>query len=137
MFELIKNINIKDSKSWENKIFLTFDIDWCSDEVLEYTLDLLDQFDAKATFFVTHQTKLLDRIEKNENFELGIHPNFNFLLNGDFRYGKSMGEIVRYYLEIVPNAVSVRSHSMTQNSNILDLFRKNGLKFVTFQNGLV
>jgi len=38
MFELIKNIDIKDPNSWQNKIFLTFDIDWCSDEVLEYTL---------------------------------------------------------------------------------------------------
>ena len=87
MFELIKDINIKDSKSWENKIFLTFDLDWCSDEVLEYTLNLLEQFNVKAIFFITHYTKLLDRMKKNESFELGIHPNFNFLLNGDFRYG--------------------------------------------------
>ena len=112
-----------------NSTIFTFDIDWCSDEVLEYTLDLLDQFDAKAIFFVTHHTKLLNRIEKNKNFELGIHPNFNFLLNGNFRYGKSIDEIVKYYLEIVPNAKSVRSHSLTQSSPILDAFKSLGLKY--------
>ena len=127
MFEIIKNIDIKDSKSWENRIFLTLDLDWCSDEVLEYTLDLLEEFKIKATFFVTHNTKLLEKMQKN--YELGIHPNFNFLLNGDFRYGKNIEEVVKYYLDIIPNAISVRSHSITQSSRILDVFEKNGLVF--------
>ena len=118
MFETIQNVK-------EDKIFLTFDLDWCSDEVLEFLLDILE--DIKATFFVTHKTKLLKRMEKS-NFELGIHPNFNFLLNGDFRYGKNIEEVLKYYLDIV-EAKSVRSHSMTQNSNILDIFFKNGLQF--------
>lgn len=34
VFENIKNISIKDKASWRDKIFLTFDVDWASDEVL-------------------------------------------------------------------------------------------------------
>ena len=40
----------------------------------------------------------------NQNIELGIHPNFNPLLNGDFRYGKSIDEVIKYYKKIAPEA---------------------------------
>src|SRR5688572_30631364 len=91
---------------YENKLFLTFDIDWASDHVLNHTIDLLEKFDVCATFFVTHETPLLNKIRRNPKFELGIHPNFNFLLNGDFRHGKNPEEVVEYYLKMVPDAVS-------------------------------
>jgi hypothetical protein len=68
-------------------------------------------------------------MRKNPNIELGIHPNFNFLLNGDFRYGKSVEEVIKYYKDIIPEALSVRSHSMTQSSFILDKFEKYGLLY--------
>ena len=123
MFEIIQNV-----KDYEDEIFLTFDLDWCSDEVLEYLLDILEESGIKATFFVTHKTKVLRKMEKNKNFELGIHPNFNFLLNGHFNDGKNIDEVIKYYLDIV-QAKSVRSHSMTHNSNILDAFLKYGLEF--------
>jgi len=126
---MISNIDLKNSSSWKNKIFLTFDMDWCSDEVLDYTLDILEEKSIQATFFVTHKTELLTRMRKNSNIELGIHPNFNFLLNGDFRYGKNIDEVIEYYLKIVPEAKSVRAHSLTQNSNIINNFKKLGLKF--------
>jgi hypothetical protein len=110
-------------------IIFTFDLDWCSDEVLSYTLDLIEKYNVKAIFFVTHKTKLLERMRKNPNIELGIHPNFNFLLNGDFRYGKNINEVIKYYKDIIPEAKSVRNHSITQNSIILDGFYKYGLKY--------
>ena len=95
--------------------------------MLSYTLDIIEKHNIKATFFVTHETKLLVRMWNNPNIELGIHPNFNPLLNGDFRYGKNFEEVIEYYKNIVPEAVGVRSHSMTQNSPILDTFEKFGL----------
>lgn len=139
-FENIKNINLENSSSWEDKIFLTFDIDWCSDEVLSFTLDIIEKNNIKATFFVTHETKLLDRMRANPNIELGIHPNFNPLLNGDFRYGKNIDEVVGYYKNIVPEAVSVRSHSLTQSGVIFPIFEKNNLiyecnTFIPLQGG--
>ena len=128
-FENIKNINLNARSSWQDKIFLTFDIDWCSDNVLLYTLNFIEEYNLKATFFITHETQLLERMRDNKNIELGIHPNFNPLLSGDFRYGKNIDEVVSYYKKIVPEAVSVRSHSMTQNSLMLDSFEKFGLTY--------
>jgi len=87
-FEKIKTINVKNKPSWDGKLFLTFDVDWCSDEVLSYTLDIVEKYDINSTFFITHQTALLDRMRENPKIELGIHPNFNPLLNGDFQYGR-------------------------------------------------
>jgi len=128
-FGNIKHINLNALSSWQDKIFLTFDIDWCSDKVLLYTLNFIEKYNLKATFFVTHETNILERMRDNENIELGIHPNFNPLLSGDFIYGKNIDEVVSYYKKIVPEAVSVRSHSMTQNSLILDSFEKFGLTY--------
>jgi hypothetical protein len=115
--------------NYENKLFLTFDIDWASDEVLNFTVDFLEKQGVCATFFVTHETPVLKRIRNNPKFELGIHPNFNFLLNGDFRYGKNPLEVIEYYLNMVPDAISVRCHSVTYNSQILDTLFAKGLKY--------
>jgi len=95
-FENIKNINIENHLSWENKIFLTFGLDWCSDEVLFYTLEIIEKYDIKATFFITHYTSLLEKIRKNSNIELGIHTNFNYLLSGDFRYGQNVNLVKNF-----------------------------------------
>lgn len=119
----------KIKKNIEKNIFLTFDIDWASDQVLNYTLNLIENLNVKATFFVTHKTPVLERIRENPNIELGIHPNFNFLLNGDFRYGKTYESVIEYYLKIVPDAVSVRSHSLVQSSNILNFFDVKNIKY--------
>ena len=129
MFRNIKDIKIGNNSSWKGKIFLTFDTDWCSDEVLSYALNIIDKHDIKATFFVTHETKLLERMREKSNIELGIHPNFNPLLNGSFRYGKNVDEVIDYYKKIIPEAESVRSHSVTQSSPILESFARHGLKF--------
>ena len=141
-FGKICDIRLNDSSSWEKSVFLTFDIDWCSDFVLSSTLDLIENYDISATFFVTHHTTLLERMRENPKIELGIHPNFNPLLEGDFRYGKNAREVVEYYMNIVPDAVSVRSHSMTQNSRLLDIFSEFDLKydcnhFIPYNSGIV
>ena len=128
-FSKINEINLLGINSWKDKIFITFDIDWCSDEVLEYTLSIIENYNIKATFFVTHQTKLLKRMKENKNIELGIHPNFNFLLNGDFRQGKTVKEVVKYYKEFVPNAITVRSHSLTQGGSIFPIFEEEGFLY--------
>ena len=128
-FGNIKDIKIEDLTTWKDKIFLTFDLDWVIDPVLEETLDILDEYDLPATIFVTHETKLLDRMRKNPNIELGIHPNFNFLLEGDFRYGKTYEEVILYYKDIVPEAISLRSHSMTNNSRISNSLDKLGISY--------
>ncbi|MBK7450428.1 MAG: hypothetical protein IPJ47_13810, partial [Anaerolineales bacterium] len=102
---------------------MTFDIDWAHDDVLNDTIDLVEEANIAATWFVTHETPLLSRLRANSKFELGLHPNFNFLLEGDIRNGKNCHEVIDRMYAIVPEAVSARSHSMTQNSGILELFK--------------
>ncbi|MCM8537814.1 MAG: hypothetical protein NE334_17865 [Lentisphaeraceae bacterium] len=128
-FSKISEINLVEDDTWKNKTFLTFDIDWAEDFVLEPLIDLLTEQDVKATWFITHDTPLLKRLRGNKNFELGIHPNFNNLLMGDKSQGATHTEIIHKLLDIVPEAVSVRSHSVCQSSRILHSFFEAGLKY--------
>lgn len=123
----ISEIELSNQDNVSENVYLTFDIDWASDEVLNYTLDILEENNSCATFFVTHETILLNRIRGNSNFELGIHPNFNFLLNGSHEKGSDYKEVIQKLMDIVPEAKSVRSHSMTQSSYILEAFKEFGL----------
>jgi hypothetical protein len=127
IFQNIKDINLK--SKIKNNIYITFDIDWASDEVLSHTLDIIEKYNIKATFFVTHATKLLQRMINNPNIELGIHPNFNPLVNGDFRYGRNIKEVLEYYLKIVPDAVSIRSHDLMQKSELINLLATYNIKY--------
>ena len=126
-FAKISEIDPSETSSWRNRIFLTFDVDWAHDEILSDTLDLVEQAGVSATFFMTHETPLIERIYANEKLEMGIHPNFNFLLQGDSRKGKNISEIISNLMNVIPDCKSVRSHSITQSGPISDAFRKVGI----------
>ena len=128
-FETINTISIYNPSTWKNKLFLTFDVDWASDKVLSFTLDILEKYSIKATFFITHETTLIKRMADNPNIEVGIHPNFNHLLDGDARYGKNMAEVLKNFKKLSLNSCSVRSHSMVQGTQLLELFEKHKLVF--------
>ena len=126
-FSVISEVSVDDPETWQDKLFLTFDVDWAHDDILEDTIDLIEKADVSATWFVTHITPLLERLRSNPKFELGIHPNFNFLLDGDSTNGKNAKEIVGRLLDIVPEAKSVRSHSVAQNAYMMLYFQRVGL----------
>lgn len=124
----ISDIDIDIRDTWENKVFLTFDIDWVVDEVIADTLDLIRQHAASnVTFFVTHDSPLIQDMRSDSNIELGIHPNFNPLL--DNKGDKNADEVIQDLLSIVPEAVSVRSHSLTQSSLLYVKYQNTGLQF--------
>lgn len=83
-----------------------------------------------VTWFVTHETPLFARLRSNPEFELGIHPNFNFLLSGDRRAVRNATEAVDQMMTIVPEVKSVRSHSTTQSSCLLNLFALRGMSAI-------
>lgn len=126
-FGVISEVHPRESSTWENRFFLTLDFDWAGDDILTDAIDLVEQAGVAATWFVTHDTPLLARLRANSKFELGIHPNFAFLLNGDSRNGKNPEEVVNRLLAIVPEAKCVRSHSMLQSSKLLQVFADLGL----------
>jgi len=126
---VLSKINPDNEKTWEGKIFVTFDVDWAHDEVIHDSLELIRSVQAETTWFVTHKTPLLAELQRDPSFELGIHPNFNPLLNGDSN--TSSEKIIADCLSIVPTARSVRSHSLTQNERLVDQFWTAGLTHIS------
>ena len=125
----IDTIDPADETTWAESLFVTVDLDWCADEILADTLDLLDRSRAPATLFVTHDTPVLDRIRNNPLWELGIHPNFNPLLSGDASGGADATEVIGRCLDLVPGARSVRSHALVQSTYLLREFSRLGLRY--------
>lgn len=124
------DIDLQNSNSWKGKAILSFDIDWAIDPVIDDVLDLLDEARIKATFFVTHQTETLNRIRANSKYELGIHPNFNPLIEKGPN-ALSARETLVQILKIVPEAKVLRSHGMTHSGRWLSLYRELGIEFLS------
>jgi hypothetical protein len=106
---------------YSKKIFIICDLDWANDQVFEHTIEFLEMNNIKATFFITHETQLLNYLRKNPNFELGIHPNFKplfFLSDKNVNY--DINSVLKNLINIVPEAKSIRTHCLVQ-STILDL----------------
>lgn len=104
-------------------VHLTFDIDWASDEEINEVLALIIGYKIKCTLFMTHETKLIDKIRKYSQYiEVGIHPNFGvgstqmpwakrkFLKL--FNYQPSIYSVIDYLLNLFPEAKSFRTHAM-------------------------
>ena len=141
MTALISKVTPKDPHSYSDPI-ITFDIDWAHDEVIADLIDLVDQAKISAVWFITHATNLIERLRKNSKYEIGIHPNFNRLLDGDTSNGKTQMEIVDRLLNLVPEATSIRSHSLTQSSRLSQLFLAKGIThesndYIPASSGLV
>lgn len=112
----------------EKTIFLTFDMDWASDEVLHDFYNLLCALDVCGTLNVTHHTTLLDMFRKENRLELGIHPNFNMLLEGTVK-GESYEDVIDELQVIVPEAVTCRAHALTNSSKIKMKYVQCGVKY--------
>ena len=102
-------------------ICITFDVDWATEEALEYVIKKLEKNDINATFFATHDSKLLKSVNKSQ-FEVGIHPNFN---NSNCDFSSPIQNLIKIY----PNAIGGRSHSLFCSSNILQIYEEVGLKY--------
>jgi len=103
----------EDLATWRKNIFITFDIDWAHDDVLLDTYQLCFDAGVKSTFFITHQTKALEKLAADELVTLGIHPNFQPLLRKS-PDSLSVEEEICRLMEIVPSAVCSRSHGVIQ-----------------------
>lgn len=108
-------------------IVFTSDVDWAPEEVIADTVELFERYNVKCTFFATHASPVLRALDRKK-FEIGIHPNFNELLNGK-RPNTKFVDVIEEYHNLYPEAVGVRSHSMTQNSPILDAFLQAGFTY--------
>lgn len=90
---------------------LTFDIDWAPDWSVREVLTILRDHARHATFFVTHDSEVLDDI-RADGHVLGIHPNFH----PNSTHGPTVTEIVAGLLRLVPTASVMRTHGLHQSS---------------------
>lgn len=128
MFNFVSNIIPTDPSTFEDNLFLTFDMDWAPDFVMKYTFDILERNQIPSTWMITHPTPLLDNLSESEFVQFGIHPNFNdFFEVNENRKLDSVYDRVVNLIDLVPQARSVRSHSVTQSSRLHDVFRQVGL----------
>ena len=109
-------------------IYMTFDMDWACDDVLQYFYEEICRLQIRGTLNVTNDSRVLNEIRKDGRPELGIHPNFNNLL-----YNKSENEnidaIIKGLKEIVPEAVTERSHSLVTGSQVNKCLYENGILY--------
>jgi hypothetical protein len=139
IFSQIKKINPEVRDSWDRNIFLSFDIDWAHDEVISDCYNLVSDYLVETTWFVTHETDVLNTLRVDNRVELGVHPNFNDLLSGSAVAGETSNLVIRKSRELVPEATTIRSHSLTQSERILDQFLDHGFKricnlFIPYHN---
>jgi hypothetical protein len=101
-----------------NEFILSFDIDWASDEIIRAIADRLTKAGVKATWFVTHDSPAVQELKTNNLFECGLHPNY---LPGSTQ-GNDQRTVINHLLQIIPNAVSVRSHAVVQSGPLLHFY---------------
>jgi len=131
-FSNISLIDPEITKTWEAKLFLSFDIDWAHDEVLYDTIQLIEKAGVPSTWFVTHETPLIASLRNLQSVELGIHPNFNPLLDGTYQNPNNTSEkILKSSMSLVKDAKVIRSHSLTQNERLVDQFKQVGLTHIS------
>lgn len=105
-----------------NEIIITLDIDWCPDFVIDFVASILVEHNIKATWFVTHKSPAIKCLANYSNlFELGIHPNF--LPNSS--HGNNIKDIINTCLEMVPDAISMRTHYLHQSDKIFEFIVQN------------
>src|SRR5688500_9104547 len=106
--------------------YVTSDIDWAPEEVIDDFFTLLEQYKVKCTVFATHESSVIKNSNRNL-FEIGIHPNYNNCLNGGSTITRQ--NVLEDILNIYPEAIGVRSHSLVQSSNLLQDFFDFGLVY--------
>lgn len=100
-----------------DKFIVTLDVDWAPDFVLDEVASIFRTKGVKSTWFFTHASPVVENLRNEKRlFEIGIHPNF---LNGSTQ-GETPEEIMSYLLRVVPEAISMRTHSLVWSSRVLE-----------------
>lgn len=108
-----------------NKTVLTFDTDWCSDTMIQHVMDKLESLEIKSTWFITHDSPVIQSMKENKLVELGIHPNFH----PNSTQGKDFDDIMKNLLQIVSDAKAVRTHTLLWSTRYMEKFKDYGIKY--------
>jgi hypothetical protein len=104
-----------------NNYIVTLDVDWAPDWCIRSVADILIRKQVKATWFITHDSPAIRELSCHSGiFELGIHPNFQ----PNSTQGSFPEEIMCALMEIVPGAVSIRTHGLYQSTSLFTVIQK-------------
>ena len=107
--------------------FLTMDLDWCPEWILEKVLCNLG--DIPLTIYMTNYSRWIEsKILEGAKWTLGLHPNFE----SGSSHGQDPGAVFEFLLNQFPFAVSWRAHSLLNSNRVFESFsRMKQLKVVT------
>jgi len=71
----INEINPRIEETWKSRFFLTIDIDWAADFVIEYCKTFIEDLGVPSTWFLTHEGEELSSLI-HPGIERGTHCNF-------------------------------------------------------------
>lgn len=95
---LIENCNY----STKETIFLSFDIDWVPDYMLQYVADIVSHLD--VSFLHTHASPISKKVA--DHFPSGIHPN----LQENSDQGKNIDDAIRFLRDLNVGFETCRFH---------------------------
>lgn len=115
--------------SWQEKPVFCFtaDIDWASEEIIQYSHQVVSGDQLKLTYFNTNPSLYLTKLALQKKITMLIHPNFL----PDSSHGNSFDEVIDYCKNLVPDADGFRCHRYFEVNDIMDEFVKRGFKFVS------
>jgi hypothetical protein len=106
-------------------VFVTVDVDWAPDFMLESIIATLEEYGIKATFFATHRSPVIERLQVESFHEVGLHPNLN--RGGSHPVG--IGQAIGSMLEFVPSPVGVRFHRLGHEYRDLAMLSEFGIRY--------
>lgn len=104
---------------------VTSDVDWASEDALKIQQDILDKHDVHCTYFMTHNSELLTRLEAEGRVTFAIHPNF---LPGS-SHGESVDEVIDTVFSFAPKARCFRSHRYFDTTTVAHTMVKRGILY--------
>lgn len=120
--EVTKYYNLNSDNKYRNKFaFVTIDIDWAPDSIVELVIDWFNKNNIPITVFYTHESELAKSLEYNSSIEIGIHP--------DFSRNNDANACVQNLMKIYPKAIGSRSHRNIDGRIVTDALAENNLKY--------
>ena len=98
---------------------ISIDTDWAVQPLIDETAKLLNDFNIKATFFVTNKFDF----KKIQHHELSIHPNFENNLDYE--------KVLKTCLNFLPTKKSkgTRSHRLHYNTTLPKIYEQLGIEY--------
>ncbi len=104
------------------RLFVTIDLDWASEVVIEETLNWFSKYKIPVTVFATHDSRAI--IERMNTIEVGLHPYFS----PNSSQGSNSEEIIENLSQIPINIPVYRSHRFLDSNQIRENMAKMGMR---------